>query len=168
MENNRNWQGWAAVILAGLALFVALGGRGFASLSIGNDDTYRAVAINKTVAPVDQGSAPAPVAPPAVVKPDVPPAPPAPVPPAFSKGFHMPNMGTTGMTGPRAFFQHGLSVFGGLVRLVMFLVLGALLFRFIRRRQFSYAARSAPPGPPSGPPPPAGPPPADPNQTRAL
>ena len=27
MDNNRNWQGWAAVVLAGLALFVALGGR---------------------------------------------------------------------------------------------------------------------------------------------
>ncbi|HMA38369.1 MAG TPA: hypothetical protein VKY74_28230 [Chloroflexia bacterium] len=27
MERNRNWQGWAAVILAGLALLVALGGR---------------------------------------------------------------------------------------------------------------------------------------------
>jgi hypothetical protein len=28
MDRNRNWQGWAAIALAGLALLVALGGRG--------------------------------------------------------------------------------------------------------------------------------------------
>lgn len=28
MDRNRNWQGWAALALAGLALLVALGGRG--------------------------------------------------------------------------------------------------------------------------------------------
>ncbi len=30
MEKNRNWQGWAALLLAGLALLVALGGRDMA------------------------------------------------------------------------------------------------------------------------------------------
>jgi len=165
MENNRNWAGIAAVILAGLALLVALAGRVgpnfdfsahvWSSGPQGNTVTSAVPVPNNgqfvlpTVVPPD---AP-PLVPVMPIKPEAPvpqgkpmmPVPPGKVPFGFGK------------FGPGHFGTSGFSPFhmvGGFVQLLIFGGLLFLVFRFFRRRQHAFARRpmqGPPPGPP-GPP----------------
>lgn len=152
MDRNRNWQGWAALALAGLALIVALGGRG----PFGFGDRY----ISAPVAPA------APVAPQA---------------PSFGRGMapeaaadmerHMAEMqgrmaevqgrmaqahGRFGHDGPMMMargFEHGRGGFGlfplfgllrGLVNLAALGLVGYILYTVWRQRRTPAAAGPAP------------------------
>lgn len=147
MENNRNWQGWVALALAGLALMVALVGRN--------------PAPNVTVS---VGQAP--------VAPAAPGAPPAPQPPFFggrgqgpgqdwrgsqqsappfgseARGFgrqhgHMDHFGPMGHRHGFPFFLPFMLV-GGLIKLAGVALIVGLLVRYFRSRRDR-------PQPPAGP-----------------
>src|SRR3954462_13328614 len=64
MENNRNWAGWAALVLAGLALFVALSGRLDIRVQIPNDTQGATISV-----PVQPIAPPQPLMLPTVVPP---------------------------------------------------------------------------------------------------
>ncbi|HUS16158.1 MAG TPA: hypothetical protein VM536_14260 [Chloroflexia bacterium] len=186
MERNRNWQGWAAVILAGLALLVALGGRsgadgGGAGWRFHTADTGRGAppvqVMPAPVAPV----APAPQAAPMQPAPQAVPGqagPPAGA-PSFGGGYWMPAPPPTmhfGPVGPGDYGadsgpltiqgrMHALLGFpfrflGALLQLLGLILLAWLFSRLVRGRGMPWA--SAPGGEaargPYPPPPPTSPP----------
>lgn len=146
MERNRNWQGWAALILAGLALVVALGGRGWGNQSMAWERSSRAV----QVAPV----APAQANPAMPAQPNMP-----------SQGHMQRGMMQRGMQDDFAFgrpMQHGprgmnmgrgshmffpFGMLFGLTQLIGLGLLAWLLLRLFTQR------RQSPPESPAGPPP---------------
>lgn len=137
MERNRNWQGWAALVLAGLALVVALGGRS----PWGGWGESRHMLYAQAQA--------------------VPQAPQAPAAPAMERAMqeHMRAMGGHGRMlegrgfegGPMMGRGHGgfsffgiFGMIGGLVKLISLALLGWLLFRLFTQRRQQAAATAAP------------------------
>jgi hypothetical protein len=131
MDGNSRWQGWAALALAGLALFIALGGR--------QQPTY------VVQAPVAPAAPAAPVAPGAFDQRG----------PAFGDQRAQPGPGFFNEERGRAFGEmrdpgfhgqrgpwghgrmHGFGPFGflfGIVKLIGFLLLGFLLLKLLSRR----------------------------------
>jgi hypothetical protein len=132
MENNRNWQGWIALALAGLALLVALGGRNSGSaVTVRVEGPGDAQAWAQPVNPRaqqgprwhDEWRAPAPPNAPGF----------GPGAQRFERGFH------GGFD--REHRGHGFPFFlpfilvGGLIKLAGVLLIGWLLLRFFRSRR---------------------------------
>lgn len=147
MERNRNWQGWVAIALAGLALIVALGGRG----PWGGQ--RMAMWAERDAAQAVPAAPAAPAAP--QVAPQAPEAP-------FGRGFGRGQDGPRFMHGqgefrefrggpPMMMGRHGPGIFGilglifGLAKLVALGLLAWLLLRMFNQR------RSAPPAAPTTP-----------------
>jgi hypothetical protein len=175
MDGNRNWAGWAALGLAGLALLVALSGRMDAAFNLSWQVGAAARPGNITaqpqpVPPVAAQPAPVqPALPPLPVKPDVPqpPEPPQVMQPPFkvAPGFHGPFEihGMSLRDRMHTAFGAGFRLLGGLFQLLAFVVILGLILRLFRPRWRQGARFGGPYGPglgPQGPPP--GPPPAPP------
>jgi len=151
MERNRNWQGWVAIALAGLALIVALGGRS----PWGSQQSNRMMwAAGDTGA--QQGGPGFGSAPQAQVAPQAPQAPQAPASPRFGRGQGGQGFGPgqgdhRGMMGQGMMGRHSgpgmLGIFGmlfGLAKLIAFGLLAWLLLRtFMQRRNAPPAAPPA-------------------------
>jgi hypothetical protein len=155
MERNRNWPAWAALILAGLALFVALGGRG---------NSFSQRWAERDVVAVAPAAPAAPVAPQAMpfdreMQREM-----------YGRGGdnfrfeHGPMAGREGfaMGGPRGWQGHGhghgfffgpLAFLFGLSKLIGLGLLAWLLFRMWSNRR-SMASATPAPTPPPGPHPP--------------
>lgn len=136
MERNRNWQGWLALILAGLALVVALGGR-WGNQSMSWERSTRAVQVVP--------AAPSQVDPVAPTRPDMPFR--GQMREEMQRGFAFDGPMQRGPRswdhGPHMFFPFGI-IFG-LTKLIGLGLLAWLLLRlFMQRRQ-------SPPASPAGP-----------------
>lgn len=190
MDGNRNWAGWIALGLAGLALLVALSGRMDAAFNLSWQVGAAARPGNITAQPQPAPAQPAPpaAAQPAPVQPALPALPvkpDMPQPPELPKIMQPPFKVAPGYNGP--FEIHGMSLrdrmhtaFGagfrllaGLFQLVLFVVILGVILRVFRPRWRQNARFGGPYGPgPQGPPagyypgpqpgPPPGPPPAPP------
>ena len=156
MERNRNWQGWVAIALAGLALIVALGGH----MPWGGQQSNRMMMWSRGAQQGGPGFDNAPPA--AQVAPQAPQAAPqAPAGPGRGRGRGQGNVqGNQGMMGQGMMGQGmmgrrgGLGMLGifgmlfGLAKLVAFGLLAWLLLRmFMHRRS---APPAAPPTTPAG------------------
>lgn len=153
MERNRNWQGWVAIALAGMALLVALGGRG-----PWNRDEMRAVATQPPPAAMAAPAAPGDRFERPFAQDEFRAGP--------SESFHGPDGFRDGPDrdeffhgGPQRWEQgfghgpHGFGLFGlfgllgGLMKLVAFGLLAWLLLRvFNQRRNTPPAAPTTPAG----------------------